>query len=59
MLSLTLHNRVPYHIKTSPLICSGNQWTGFYMIGTSAMKELITALLFGCFSVIHLTKLTD
>ena len=30
----------PYHIETSPLICSANQWTGFYMIGTSVMKEL-------------------
>ena len=29
-----------YHIKTSPLICSANQWTGFYMITTSVMKEL-------------------
>ena len=24
----------------SPLICSANQWTGFYMIQTSVMKEL-------------------
>ena len=31
----------PYHIKTSPLICSASQWTGFYMIGSSVMKELI------------------
>ena len=23
----------PYHIEISPLICSTNQWTGFYMIG--------------------------
>ena len=22
------------------MICSANQWTGFYMIGTSVMKEL-------------------
>ena len=29
-----------HHIETSPLICSESQWTGFYMIGTSAMKEL-------------------
>ena len=28
-----------YHIETSPLICSANQWTGFYIIGTSVMKE--------------------
>ena len=24
-----------YHIGTSPLICSANQWTGIYMIGIS------------------------
>ena len=26
------------HIETSPLICSANQWTGFYMITASIMK---------------------
>ena len=30
----------PYHIETSPLICSANQCTGFYMAETSVMKEL-------------------
>ena len=30
----------PYHIETSPLICSENQCTGFYMLGISVMKEL-------------------
>ena len=25
---------------TSPLICSANQWTGFYMITASVMKGL-------------------
>ena len=30
----------PYHVETSPLICSANQWTGFYMIGTFFIKEL-------------------
>ena len=30
--------RGPYHIETSPLICSANQWTGFYMIRTSVIK---------------------
>ena len=29
-----------YHIETSPLTCSANQWTGFYMIAASVMKEL-------------------
>ena len=33
-----------YHIETSPLISSANQWTGFYMITASVMKELITLL---------------
>ena len=28
----------PYHIETILLICSSNQWTGFFMIGTSVMK---------------------
>ena len=35
------HDNGLYHIETSSLICRTNQWTGFYMIGTSAMKELI------------------
>ena len=30
-----------YHIDTSLLICSANQWTGFYMIETSVMKKLL------------------
>ena len=34
------HDGGSYHIETSPLICRANEWTGFYMIGTSAMKEL-------------------
>ena len=29
-----------YHIETSPLICSANQWTGFYMITASILKGL-------------------
>ena len=28
------------HIKTSPLICRANQWTGYYMISASVVKEL-------------------
>ena len=34
------HDGGLYHIQTSPLICSGKQWTAFYMKETSAMKEL-------------------
>ena len=34
------HDRGPSYTETSPLICSVNQWTGFYIIGTSVMKVL-------------------
>ena len=34
------HDKGPCRIETSPLICSANQWNGFYLIGTSVMKEL-------------------
>ena len=27
-------------METSPLICSANHWTGFYMIAASVMKGL-------------------
>ena len=40
VLAYLFHNAGPYHIETSPLICIANQWTGFYMIGASVMKEL-------------------
>ena len=33
-------DRGPYHIETSPLICSANQWNGFYMIMASVMNKL-------------------
>ena len=28
----------------SQTICHANQWTGFYVIGTSVMKELIKTI---------------
>ena len=34
------HDGSRCHIETSPLICGANQWTGFYTITTSVMKEL-------------------
>ena len=37
------HNRSPCSIETSLLICSANQWSGFYKIGTSVMKGLKTS----------------
>ena len=44
---LLFHGGCSYHIEASPLICFANQWTGFYMIGTSAMKELKQVFLIG------------
>ena len=37
---LTFHDGGRYPIETSPLICSPNQWAGFYMITASVMKGL-------------------
>ena len=48
---LTLSCGGRYHIETSPLIYEANQWTGFYMITASVMKELIHDVL-----LIHLSK---
>ena len=35
-----LHDGSPHYIETSPLICKANQWSGFYMVRASVMKEL-------------------
>ena len=34
------HDGGAHHKDTSPLICSANQWSGFYMTGTYVLKEL-------------------
>ena len=39
VLGLAFPDGGPYHTETSTLVCTVNQWTGFYMIGTSVMKE--------------------
>ena len=39
------HDGGSYHIGTNSLICSKNQWTDFYIIRTSVMKELMRFLL--------------
>ena len=44
-MELTMHDELfhdggPYHIETSSLICSANQWIDFYLIEASVMKEL-------------------
>ena len=43
--NLLFHKVRPNHIENRPLICSKNQWTGFYMGGTSVMQDLIRFLL--------------
>ena len=35
------HDGGPCHVETSPLTCSANQWTSFYKVRTSIMKEFI------------------
>ena len=35
-----LHDRGSYHIETSLLIFSANQWTVFYITGSCVMKEV-------------------
>ena len=35
---LIVHDGRHYHIETSPLIWRANQWTGFYMTGTSTIR---------------------
>ena len=49
------HDGGCYHIETSPLICSANQWTGFYMITASIMKELslVTTFAKGLIYLVH------
>ena len=40
-VSFNLSWRRPYHIDTIPLICCTNQWSGFYMLETSIVKEFM------------------
>ena len=49
-LSQLFHDEGPFHVETSPLICSVNQCTGFYMKGTSFMKELMELCYFHLFA---------
>ena len=49
--SSLFHDRVPYLIETSPLICSANQWTDFYMVGNSVIIELKVLSSFVCGSL--------
>ena len=38
---LTFNDQWSHHIETSQLICSANQLTGLYMMGTLVVKGLI------------------
>ena len=40
LITELFHGGALYHIENGPSICYANQWTGFYTIGTSVMKEL-------------------
>ena len=40
LILLFFHDGDLYHMDTSPLTCFANHWSGFFMIGSSAMKEL-------------------
>ena len=46
LLALLIHDGGPYHKGTRPLIYRANQWTGFFMMGTSVMKELKAIMTF-------------
>ena len=48
-------DRGPCHIETSQLTCSANQWTGFYIIGTSITIEFNSIL--GAFSTVKHLRL--
>ena len=39
------HDGGRYHIETSPLIGRANQWTGFYIITASVLKEFKTVFV--------------
>ena len=52
------HDGSSYHVETSPLICSVNQWTGFYMIGNLIKKELILCDIWICYSSFQYSYLT-
>ena len=47
-------------MEISPFTCFTNQWTDFYMIGTSVIKELIDSIngmcnILACLSTLNLT----
>ena len=46
MTKIIFHDGSPFHIETSQVMCRANQLTGFYMTGTSAMKELKATIKF-------------
>ena len=40
LMSVPICSKESLYAVKSPLICKANQWTGFYMIRTSVVKEL-------------------
>ena len=45
IMSQPFNNQCSHHIETSPLICSTNQLTGFYIMGTLVVKWFEKILL--------------
>ena len=40
LIKLIFYDGGLYHIEISPLVFSTNQWTDFYMVGTSVIKKV-------------------
>ena len=52
--NIVLHYSLKYIINSYKyIICRAKQWTGFYMIGTSVMKEMIYLTYFNKFHCIE------
>ena len=52
-------NQKPVNISSQNMLCRGNQWTCYYMIGTSVMKELIvTSLSLNITCIYHRNTIT-
>ena len=47
-----VHTGGLYHIDSSPLISTANQWTGFCMIWTSIVKQLNVVMYLSSFQLL-------
>ena len=51
--NLLFYEQITHHIETSPLICSANQRTGFYVIGTSVIRKVKVKVYISILRKIH------